>query len=317
MPSTRSDPLGTEVVVVGAGPAGLAAGIHLARARVPHVLFGLRPGGLLRSAGLVECYPGFPEGIAAEVLASRMVDQALALGVRLEQRSVQGLAWTGAGFRLEVDGGQWEAPAVILATGTVPRALEGVPVAGQAAGRVAHETAELPADLTGRRVLVSGAGDAAFDSALQLIGRGARVTVLMRGERPRAMALLVDRARSAGVEVLTGHRLIAIELREPALLARVEGTAGEVTGQQADWLLVCHGRDPAMALWHGLASSQARGPRQVESHFPGLFMAGDLVRGECRYAAVAVGDGLRCGRLAEAYLERYRGGPPQRTPGSP
>lgn len=318
MRSAKPEVMRTRVVVVGAGPAGLAAGIHLARARVPHVVVGSRPGGLLRSAGLVECYPGFPGGIPARELVERCLEQARALGVRLEQREVTSLAWTGEVYQLEAEGLVMEATAVILATGTLPRPLEpGLLAQGVEQGRVVHETADLPNDLEGARVLISGGGDAAFDSALQLIERGAQIALVMRGARPRALALLVGRVRSRGVVALAEHRLCGVAQGPHGLTVSVEGPAGARSEHPASWLLVCHGREPAMALWHDLASSQARGPRRVESHYPGLFMAGDLVRGECRYAGVAVGDGLRCGRLAEAHLERYRGGPPQPSPGSP
>jgi thioredoxin reductase len=264
----RSEPL--EVAVVGAGPAGLAAGIHLARAGICHRVFERhRPGGLLHAAGLVECYPGFPRGIQGPRLAAAMVRQARALGARIEAVEVTAARWEGR-FLLEA-GGSWAATCLILATGTRPR---GAAPPGYS-GSVHFGTDTLPRRLVGRRVWVSGGGDAAFDSALQARRRGADVGVFLRGE-PKAMALLVTRAAAAGVLVHRGRSL-----------------AEALAAGAPDHLLICHGRDPENGLLAGLAAE-----------VPGLFLAGDLTRCGLRYAAVAAGDGLAAARLAEACLGR-------------
>jgi thioredoxin reductase len=199
-----------------------------------------------------------------------MVRQAVAQGVRIEPTEVTGARWESGRFLLDA-GGSWEASCLVLATGTRPR---GAAPAGFS-GPIHYGTDTLPKRLPGRRVWVSGGGDAAFDSALQARRRGAAVEIFLRGE-PRALALLVARAVEAGVEVHRGRVLAE------ALAAAVP-----------DHLLICHGRDPEDALLVCLAADS-----------PGLFLAGDLVRGGVRYAAVAAGDGLRAARLAEAFLGR-------------
>ncbi len=297
------------VAVVGAGPAGLTAGIHLARAGIDHAVFERdEPGGLLRSAGLVECYPGFPGGIQAPVLVRAMVEQAHELGVVLRRAEVTSLSWNQGIFGIGFGEDSIEASAVILATGTKPHRLNPRWIEASAPkDRIHYVTCTLPQNMERARVWISGGGDAAFDSALQLVVRGASVEIGMRGDRPRALGLLVDRALAAGVRVHPKTTVVRVSDAAPGLDLLING---DVERRVVAQLMYCHGRQPEHTLWHGLASSKARGPHEVESHYPGLFMAGDLVRGECRYVAVAAGDGLRCARLAEAHLERYRGGPP-------
>ena len=291
-----------EVLVVGAGPAGLAAGIHLARAGIPHLLLErTRPGGLLHAAGLVECYPGFPRGIQGPRLARAMQRQALALGVRIEAAAAVDARIEAGAFALRVGGSWLRAPCLVLCCGTRPRPVAGLPVEGDLAGRLHASTASLPRRLAGRRVLVSGGGDAAFDSALQLRARGAEVGLVLRGP-PRALPVLVERVRRGGLPVLQGWQLDGVRRCGPRLELSLRGPAGEERRAEVDHLLCCHGREPEDGLWRALAPGEV--PQDVPTAREGLFLAGDLLRGRCRYAAVAAGDGLRAARLAEAWLRR-------------
>jgi thioredoxin reductase len=192
------------------------------------------------------------------------------LGVRIEAGEVTGARHEGGIFHLEA-GDTWTATCLILATGTRPR---GAAPPGFC-GPVHHGTDTLPKRLAGRRVWVSGGGDAAFDSALQARRRGAEVDLFLRGA-PKAMALLVARAEVAGVRVRRGRSV-----------------AEALVASTPDHLLICHGRAPEDTLLAGLGADR-----------PGLFLAGDLARGRLRYAAVAAGDGLAAARLAEDWLGR-------------
>jgi thioredoxin reductase (NADPH) len=305
-----------DVAVVGAGPAGLAAGIHLARADLLHRVFeGGRPGGLLHHAGLVECYPGFPGGIPGRRLAAQMLAQAQQLGVVLVSAEVSGLAPLEGGFELVAGGRRLRARAVILATGTRPRPLPpGISAPGLDPARLCHGTADLPLDVAGRRIWISGGGDAAFDSALQLVERGALVSIAMRREHPRSLPLLVRRAVGAGVALHPGWALARVAPGADGLSLCFAGSAGRME-VPAFALLVCHGRLAEDALWRDPAGTSQR--PVGSSPVPGLFLAGDLVNGDQRYAGVAVGDGLRCARLAEAHAKRYRGGSTQLPFGTP
>jgi len=285
-----------DVAVVGAGPAGLAAGIHLARAGIRHVVVERAfPGGLLHAAGLVECYPGFPHGVQGPRLALAMERQARRLEVALERAEVDGAERCCGGFAFRAGARGWAARCAILATGTRP-----VPVvlpAGLPPGRVHRGTDSFRGAPGGARVWISGGGDAAFDSALQLAGWGARVDLSFRGAAPRALGRLVERAQAAGVRVHAGCALLGVEAAGEGLAVWTSGGAAEV-----DHLVLCHGREPEDALWRALAGDAPLAG--VLTAIPSLFLAGDVCRGAVRYAAVAAGDGLRAARLAESFLGR-------------
>jgi biphenyl 2,3-dioxygenase ferredoxin reductase subunit len=206
-------------------------------------------------------------------------------GVDWTEGRVTALAATADGHAVELaDGRRWRARCVCLATGTRPRHW---PVA-LAGGRWVHRDARsLPARLDGLRAAVVGGGEAALDTALSLRDRGAGVELWVRGRRLRASAVLRAEAQAAGVQPIWST--------EP-VRARRQGQSWELTSRDgrrlvADELVVCIGRERRDEL---LAAVQPQ-PDSSDPlvYRPGLFVAGDLIRGRDRYAATAMGDGQR------------------------
>lgn len=283
------------VLVVGAGPAGLAASIQLRRDLVEHLVVGREPaGGLVPAAWRIDNLPGFPGGVTGRALARRLARQAGSLDLPLERDDVLEIARKGDLFHAALASGRRvRARAVILATGTRPRAWS---VAGSgealAAGLVHRDVRTLPTRLAGLCVAVIGGGDAALDSALSIHGRKGAATILVRGRKPAANPRILERIRTRSIDVVT---------RSPVERVRKRGRRLEVLpqGLEADHLLVCIGRTPDDALYRMLVPEGPL-PPSVDTPLPGLFAAGDLIAGRERFIARAQGDGQRAALLATA-----------------
>lgn len=295
------------LAIVGAGPAGLAASIHAARAGIDHVLFDPDPpGGLLRAARLIENVPGMFGGMSGTSMAAQMVAHAQTLGVIHYPCRVVALERTGDGFVVRASSGlTLPARAVILATGTRPRPLR-IPGASSVVrkGLFHRDARTLPTRMGGLRVVVSGGGEAALDTALNARDRGAAVQVHFRGGVVAANAALCGYVAAAAIPLYPCHALSGVRWTPEGLHAHFRRARQAETVVACDHLVACHGRDPECALWRMAAGPSTPPPADVLTGVPGLFCGGDLIRGGCRYASVASGDGTRAGHLAGEYLRK-------------
>jgi thioredoxin reductase (NADPH) len=277
-----------EVAIVGAGPAGIAAALQLKRSGLePLLLERGRVGGLLLNANLVENYPGFPGGIRGEELARLFAQQLKGASVEVCQEEVLRLDHDGQSFLIETDKRRVIAQVAVLASGTKPKEFTDCPIPEGARPRVFYEVYPLR-ELMGRRIGIVGAGDAAFDYALNLASRGNEVHILNRSARARCLPLLWERARAA--PRISYHEETRIKWIKPSK----EGLALELSSPGAEWSLELDyaifaiGRVPQLDyLSEGLRARLAQ--LQEEGK---LYLIGDLWRGRYRQTAIAVGDGL-------------------------
>ena len=287
-----------KAAIVGAGPAGIAAGVYLQRYGLePLVLEQGEPGGLLREANLVENYPGFPQGIPGRELVALFARQMDRLGVRVSKACVDRVAAVDDGFAIDTDRGSYEADSVVIASGTAPRRIS-VPGADtlERMGRLFHGLSMFPFDdLAGAKVAIVGGGDAAFDYSLNLRDRGHEVVVLSRSG-PSCLPLLLDRAVEAGVDVRIGADVKRLEEADDGLFAMCADCS-----IAASAVVVACGREPRLDFVdEGLRSKLAGTVDVPSTAVPGLYVAGDVVRGRNRQASIAVGDGV----LAAMMIER-------------
>ena len=293
-----------QAIIVGAGPAGLAAAIYLQRAGLSPLLLEMgEPGGLLREANLVENYPGFPGGIKGTNIAALMVKQARDVGVTIAKERAEKVILRKGEFVIKTDGKERISRTLILATGTRPRTIR---LNGQPAligKKVFYEINSIPRKgLRDSLILVVGGGDAAFDYGLNLRGKGCKVAILTRSP-PRCLPLLQARAEQAGIEVRVGFVPRSVSERKGrVVLGCSHGTKlAELVG---DYVLIACGREPNLELLRDSdleVSISKDGPPMTE--VPGLYLVGDAVRESHRQTGIAVGDGILAAMLAENYAK--------------
>ncbi|MGB7875406.1 MAG: NAD(P)/FAD-dependent oxidoreductase [Anaerolineales bacterium] len=279
-----------EVAIIGAGPAGTTAAIQLKRYGIPFVLLEReRVGGLLWNANLVENYPGFPAGVSGPKLIHLIEKQMERIGVEVTFDSVSRLQYGRSGFHIKTIRAEYNPRYVIVASGTRPNPIP-LAIPDRAQGRVFSDVYHL-LDETQKRIVIVGAGDAAFDYALNLTKNRNSVTILNRGGGVQCLRLLWERAMvEPAIEYHAETPVRAVEVDETlperggetGNRFRVRTEAGE--SFEADYLLFAIGRVP---------QTDFLSAELVDQHIKGLYFVGDVRNGLYRQAAIAAGDGLR------------------------
>jgi thioredoxin reductase (NADPH) len=302
-----------DLVIVGGGPAGLAAAIYAAREGIDAIVVeasGL--GGQAAISDRIDNYPGFPDGIAGSELADRFVAQAQRYGVELLSAvSVTAVQHDGDDLVTTLASGQELAsPAVILASGSTYRRLD-VPGEEDLIGAGVHfcATCDGPLYKGAEEVVVIGGGNSALEEGLHLSEFARRVRVLARSELT-ASSLLQDRVRSdPQFAIHTGIDVVALEGDQGRFAAVV--TRDRDTGAER--------RYPAAAafLFVGLRPNTeflaAEFERDdtgflitdptMQTSVPGVFAAGDVRSGSTKQMGSAVGDGIAALLMTRRYLE--------------
>lgn len=280
--------LSAEVAIVGAGPAGLAAAMQLVR-------FGLQPlvfekdavGGLLRNANWVENYSGFPGGISGRSLVRRMERQANRIGVAVIFEAVLRLDYSASRFTLETARGRYSAEILVVASGTIPRPILDFQIPPELKNRCLSEIWPL-LELHDKRIAIIGAGDAAFDYALNL-ARANEVILLNRDSLSNSLPLLHQRA--AACPKITYHTNTVVQALHSngadGLL--VHWTDKSTSGVFAvDYLITAIGREPATDF---ISKSMMQQSASLQQHGK-LYFVGDVHHGLNRQTAIAVGEGI-------------------------
>ena len=300
-----------EVVIIGGGPAGLTAGIYAARARLKSLLVEKgAAGGWIINAGVVENYPGFPDGVNGLELADAMQRQAVKFGLEMLTAEVNGLGLKGEQKILKTSEGDITARAVIVAGGS-DRVKLGVPGEEEFTGRgVAYCAVCDGYFYRGVPVAVVGGGNAAMNEALELTKFASRVYVIHRRDELRATKILQERAfADKKIEFLWETVVEAIEGQDKVKRLRLKNVkTGEKSSLDISGVFVAVGFRPNTGYLKNMVALEDNGTiitnEKMETNVPGILAAGDIRSSSIRQVAAAVGDGA----VAAVYAERYLAG---------
>ena len=278
----------------------MAAAIQLTRqGHCPLVLEQSRIGGLLWNANLVENYPGFTLGISGPALVTRFQEHAEWLGVNIAFERASVIEFEGGLFRIVTHKRKLEARFLIAATGTKAIRLPEALISSEVEERVFSEVYPL-LEFSGKKVIIIGGGDAAFDYALNLAGKN-QVIVLTRGEGIRALPLLIERAH-AHPDItcqLNAELKSVVEDRSGKLQVNVL-SQGDNISLVSDYMIAAIGREPDTSF---ASPSIIKGINRLQKENR-LFLIGDLKNGLFRQTTIAVGDGIRAAMEIDQYLSK-------------
>jgi thioredoxin reductase (NADPH) len=299
----------TELLIIGCGPAGMMAAIYAKRAgKQVRIVEKASPGGRVRSTFQVENYLGFGR-VNAEELVANMVTHLRDLSITDDYGTVRKVSKTASGFLVETEEETYEAQAVIVASGTFPKAIG---TAGEA--RLLSRGVSYCAVCDGffyenRPVVVIGGGDSALDESLYMASLASSVVLVHDLDMFTASQATVKKVLDhPKITVRRGFAVVAFEGGDRLEAVRIrnlkEGTE-EVLKAEGAFIYV--GNRPETGFLNGLGVTDAAGfilaNQEMASAVPGLFAAGDVIRKDYRLIATAISDGAIAALGAVKYLE--------------
>jgi len=306
-----------DVVIIGAGPAGLTAAIYASRARLKTLLIEsfTTPGQAITTAH-IENYPGFPGALNGFELIDKFRKQAINFGTEFRAGDVKGIS-RGAGprsfWRIAMLQGSVDSLSIIAASGASPRKL-GIPGEDEFRGKGVSFCAVCDAAFfKGKNITVVGGGDTAVEEALFLTAFAAKVTLIHRRDRLRATKILQERAsankklefiwNSAAKRISGSNKVEALEIENVK--------TGKSERLACDGVFVFVGYTPNTAYLKGAVELDKDGyviaDDDMKTGAAGVFVSGDARKKLLRQVITAAGDGATAAHSARLYVEELKG----------
>ncbi len=302
-----------DVIVVGAGPAGMTAAVYTSRANLSTLMIerGI-PGGQMANTEEVENYPGY-ESILGPDLSTKMFEHAKKFGAEYAYGDIKEIIDNGDVKTVVAGAKEYKAYSIILATGAEYKKL-GVPGEKELGGRGVSYCAVCDgAFFKGKELVVVGGGDSAVEEGVYLTRFASKVTIVHRRDQLRAQKILQDRAfANEKVDFIWNHTLKEIHEKDNkvgslTLVSTVDGTEQEL---KADGVFIYVGMLPLSKPFESLGITNENGyietNDQMETRVPGIFAAGDIREKALRQIVTATGDGSIAAQAAQHYVEEKK-----------
>jgi len=308
-----------DTIIIGAGPAGLSAGLYAARAKMTTLILEKdRTGGQIVTTNEVANYPGSIEEATGPSLIARMVDQAEEFGAEKKKDNIVKVELEGDIKTVTGEKETYRGKTVIIATGASPRYL-GVPGERELTGKGVSYCATCDADFfTDLEVYVIGGGDTAVEEAMYLAKFASKVTIVHRRDELRAAKSIREKAFAheklafiwdSVVEEIKGDGIVeSLVLRNRKSGETIEIDAPEEDGTFGIFPFV--GYIPKSGLFEGMVEMDRGGyimtDADMKTKIPGVFAAGDIRSKSLRQVVTAVSDGAIASVQAEKYIENQK-----------
>jgi thioredoxin reductase (NADPH) len=282
--------MANECAIIGGGPAGTACAIQLKRHGIDPILFEKNEiGGLLRNANLVENYPGFPEGIRGPELTNLIKLHLTNAGIHPISERVEECEWNQNTFKIKTDKDEYSTNVLVIASGTMPIKEFGCAIPEEAYEKIVYDIYPI-IQVTGRKIVIVGAGDAAFDYALNLSQKN-DVIILNRNNQTKCLPILwerVQKIKQIHYHPETKIQQILVEDGKLVLSLFLKGHH-ELSREKADFLIPAVGREPCLDF---IGKGLNKYMRELQDANR-LYLIGDVKNGLFRQTAISCGDGIR------------------------
>jgi thioredoxin reductase (NADPH) len=276
------------VIIIGGGPAGISCAIQLTRYCIKaSIIEKGNLGGLLLNANNVENYPGFPLGIKGAELVESMKEQLRRQKIEVLFEEVTRIDSNKDHFKVTTKKTSYYSRYVVVSSGTKPEKFKDCPIQDELAPKIFYEVYPI-STIEGKKIVIVGAGDAAFDYALNLVGSN-EVVILNRNETSNCIPVLLKRVEeSKKIEYIKKIKIQKIfSSPENMITLRCKTSEGS-RNIEADYLLFAIGRVPSC----GFLSPELKREIHKKKENSRIYLAGDVKNGIFRQTAIAVGDGI-------------------------
>jgi thioredoxin reductase (NADPH) len=302
-----------DLIIIGAGPAGLTAGIYGARAGLQTVILEKAlPGGLAATTDYIENYPGFPDGIKGMELTEKMKKQAQHFGVEIIGSEVVSLVKKEHITVVKTSARSFETVAVIIATGTVPKKLN-IPGEDELRGRGISYCATCDGPLfKGRQIAIIGCGNSGLQEGKFLLNFARHITFIEFLPHMTADKILQDRlGQEPKVNFLLNHELLSIDGKErvEAITVKDRVVKNKKT-MEVSGVFIYAGLAPKSDFVKGIVKVDSKGfvviDDNLETSLPGVFAAGDICAQAVRQVVTACAQGAAAAINAYHYIESLK-----------